>query len=157
MNDLNLENLKIGDKVVSLRETKTGWLYGPIRVVTGWREGTKTWRYARPEKLEKHVGAFPAHGGCYDFGSKSKTPDFYFSANPVHLEAAERRHKRKKAAYEKKREKEKARFEEFSEKLHALLDEYGATVYGVQLSGDTYGVEVAAQISIGRDAIMFKD
>jgi hypothetical protein len=157
MNDLNLENLKIGDKVVSIKKTKTGWLYGPIRVVTGWHEKTKMWRYSRPDKLDKFAGAFPTHGGCYDFGSKNKNPDFYFSANPVHLKSAERQHKREQAAREKKRAKEKARFEEFSEKLHALLDEYGATVYAVQLSEGIYGADVAAQISIGHDAIVFKD
>jgi hypothetical protein len=156
MDNLNLDNLKVGDLVVSIRPTrKQGAEYGGIRVVTEWDEKWNRWRYANPTNPSKNVGAFPPDGGCKDFMSKNLNPDYYFSANPEHLKAAENQHHQAALLRQKKEEQEKARFDEFSEKLHALLAEYGAGVCATQISGDDQGVEVMAEIFIGNHSIKF--
>lgn len=155
MDNLNLDNLKVGDKVVSIMHKKDGVKYGGICIVTEWDEKWNRWRYARPNNLEKNVGAFPPDGGCKYFMSKNPNPDYYYSANPLHLKAAEKQHKRAHKAAQKKAAAEKARFDEFSDKLHALLTEYGASVHGVQTSGDDQGVEVIAEIYMGNYSIQF--
>lgn len=94
--DLNLENLKVGDEIVTIRPSKEGLKYGAVKVLTVWEDGHKKWRYAHPSNLSKNVGWFPLTGHGYDFMSKRKTPDFYYSANPEHI-------KNSKAYYEQAR------------------------------------------------------
>lgn len=149
MNDLHLENLKVGDKVVSIFPKKSGIEYGGIRIVKEWCERFEVWRYASPSNLDKNLGAFPAHGGCKSF--MSKFVDYYFSANPKHILAAEKQHKKKKILREKKEAQEKANFNEFKSKFNALLEEYGASVYAIQTCGDNQGVEIEVEISIGNN------
>lgn len=148
---LDLENLKIGDEVVSVRQRRDGKLeYGGVRIVTARDERVRIWRYANPAKPEKNIGAFPYDGGCRDFMSKSTAPDFHFSANSVHIRAARKAAARAAAEAAKDLQRRTARHTEFMAKLQALLDEYGAEIYAVQTNGDDQGVEMDVFVSSGR-------
>jgi hypothetical protein len=109
--DLNLENLKIGDEITTIRPLKKGFKYGWVYVITEWDDKHKKWRYAVQSKPEKNHGWFPLTGYGYNFMSKRETPDFYYSANPKHIKKAKVfaekvRINTEKAALEQKRRME---------------------------------------------------
>lgn len=154
MDDLQLDNLKIGDEVVSITPKGNSYEYGGIRYVTEFVESRNGWRYSAFKNGErKNCGFFPIHGGCKMFMSNNPNPDYYFSANPKHIKAARRQHEKKAKILAQKDAKEKAKFNEFKTKLDALLREYGANIIPIQTNGDDQGVEIALHISIGRTAI----
>jgi len=146
MKDLQLENLKVGDKVVSILPKKNGLLkYGAVSLVREWDERCKVWRCDSDHG--KNIAAFPPHGGCKSF--MSKEIDLYYSANPKHIKAAIKQHDRAHFARQQKEAKDKAKLKEFQVKLDDLLKKYGADIYSIQTSGDDQGVETEVQISIG--------
>lgn len=98
--ELNLENLKIGDKITTV--SPDGKVYASVGVITKWDDRIKRWRYARPNNLKKTVGTLPPLGHGMYFMSKSKTPDFYYSANPEHVKKAERNIKTRRKRQEQK-------------------------------------------------------
>lgn len=107
--DLNLDNLKVGTEIVTIRVQGEKNVYGGVKIVTGFDEKIKYWRYANINNLENNVGAFPPNGYGRDFMSKRNTiPDFYYSANPRHIEEAKRQHEEARIKREKV-EAEKAR------------------------------------------------
>jgi hypothetical protein len=92
MDNLNLDNLKIGDEVVAVFVNSRGDIrkYGGICIVTRFEEKSQRWRYAYKSNPSKEIGLIPICGGGKYFMSKSEKPDFYYSANPKHLKAAKR-------------------------------------------------------------------
>lgn len=108
--ELNLDNLKVGDEVTTLGFKGEPKKYGSIRIVTGWDEKVKRWKLAKPENPEKNVDSFPVDGKGYFFMQKRDTePGFYYSANPEHIKAAKAYHERKKIEREKREQEQKRR------------------------------------------------
>ncbi len=148
--ELHLDTLKVGSEVTIVRPAKDGGepsICYVVYVVTEWDERLQQWHYKQKNNNRAH-GAFPADGGCRDFMSKNKEPDFYMSANPEHIKAARDRAKRVAEAAARKKAEDMAKFNEFKQKLDSLLEEYGASIYAEQTRGDDHGVEVAAYIEI---------
>lgn len=157
MKNLHLENLKVGDEVVSIRYNGKKCKYGPIFIVKEFDERFNRWRYSSRKDPDKYIATFPPHGGCKDFMSKNPNPDYYFSANPKHIKAAEKQHMKARIEREKRNEKEIIKLEEFRIKLEKLLLQYGAEIIPIQTHGDTHGVEIEVNIQIGRNGIIFKN
>jgi hypothetical protein len=110
---LNLENLKIGDEITTITPYKNGFKYGWVYVTTEWCDRHKRWRYSYQNNSKKCAGWFPLTGHGYYFMSKRNTPDFYYSANPKHIEKAKAFDKKsrinaEKAATEQNRKMELA-------------------------------------------------
>jgi len=119
--NLNLQNIKPGDEIVTIRLKDDVLTYSAIYVVTEWDERFKRWRYNHSNPSSKYHGAFPPTGEGYDFMSKRKTPDFYYSANPKHIKAAKKSHE--KARKERiKAEKEKDRRMKLAMPIGELLE-----------------------------------
>jgi hypothetical protein len=106
--DLNLDNLKVGTEIVTIRVTSGKRVYGGVRIITGLCERNQIWRYAKEDNLKKNIGVLPSNGLGWDFMSKRKEPDFYYSANPRHIEEAKKQHEEAKIKREEV-ETEKAR------------------------------------------------
>ena len=99
--ELNLTDLKVGDEIVTIRPKGKRFTYGGVRILTEFDERLKRWRYAVPTKMEKNVGAIPPNGFGKNFMSKNPNPDFFYSANPIHIKAAKRQAERIRIQREK--------------------------------------------------------
>jgi hypothetical protein len=156
--DLNLENLKVGDEVVSIMFRKSGSLkYGPVRIVMEKDEKFQRWKYANPLTPTKLIATFPFHGGCKNFMSKNDKPDFYFSANPTHIKRAKSAMKKLVAQSIRDEKLKQTKFDEFQKELKNLLTKYNAEIYPIQTNGDDQGVEIEVFTSIGRINKNIKD
>ena len=156
--DLNLENLKVGDEVVSVIPLKNGSLkYGPIRIVIEKDEKFQRWKYANPLTPTILIATFPFHGGCKNFMSKNDKPDFFFSANPTHIKRAKSAKKKFLAQNIKEEKLKQTKFDEFQKELKDLLTKYNAEIYPIQTNGDDQGVEIEVFTAIGRINKNIKD
>lgn len=120
MNDLNLENLKVGDEVVTIHPKDNS--YGRISKIKEWQEGFK--RFLLVSIEGKSVGAMPKDGAGYYFMSKREKPDFYYSANPEHIKKAKAIHKKANAEYERRKKREKKLFDQKKKLLDPILESY---------------------------------
>lgn len=142
MNDLNLENLKVGDEVTAIfvnpRSTRDGRKYsGPKKII--WDEKAQAFR-----TVSKVGELIPKDGKGYFFMSKRITPDYYFSANPKHLAAARK-------ARDKSLAKEKKKNDLLAKKraaLSPLLEEYTDSEEGY--SFEYLGAESLEKLSISQ-------
>lgn len=110
--ELNLENLKIGDEITTITPYRNGFKYGWVYNITEWSNAHKRWRFRYADN-KKDAGWFPLTGHGYYFMSNRNTPDYYYSANPEHIKKAKAKAKKAKidndkAAAEKKRRMELA-------------------------------------------------
>jgi hypothetical protein len=151
MIELNLKNLKMGDEVVSLRIRQDGTIkYGGIRYVGEFSAIHNGWRYsAFKTSTAKDLGIFPVHGGCRGFMSKNKGFDYYFSANPIHLQEARIQHEKETAKIVEIKLMETEKLREFEGKLKELLNDYGAKIIVNQTNEDDQGVEFEIECVIG--------
>lgn len=142
---LNLDSIKPGDEITFVRIKAGKWNASGIRVVSGYDEKIKRWRYTNPSG--KTHGAFPADGGCRDFMS-----DYYVSANPAHIRKAKANAAR--AARDLKRAESRMEkiHNQFKQELFSLLEKYSAEIGAEQLSGDDQGVEVGVYVSLNASA-----
>ena len=108
--ELNLDNIKIGDEIVTIIPKNGKLEYGSVRIVTEWDDRFKRWRLAMPHNLQKNCDAFPANGHGKYFMSKNPDADFYYSANPMHIKAARAAHKKAKVKAEKEAAEQARRF-----------------------------------------------
>lgn len=154
MKNLCLENLKVGDEVVSIHKKNGKIIYGEIRFILNFSENHNRYRYARIVGGST-CGSFPLDGGCRNFMSKNPNPDFYMSANPKHIAAAKKQHERARVKAQRENEKTKAKLEKFKQELEKLKEKYGASIYAVQTNGDDHGVEIEIHLSIGNQCCYF--
>lgn len=144
--DLHLENIKPGDEITYVR-VKNGKEVCSGRAYVGeWLESMQRWRLVNHEG--KPCGTFPPGGGCRDFMSKNPNPDYWVSANQLHI--AKRNLASKRAAKRQaKRDAElTSKSAAFHAELSALLEKYGAEIHPVQLSGDDQGVELGLEYHV---------
>lgn len=90
--DQNLTNLKIGDEITTITTTKKGLKYGIVYTITEWDEKYKCWIFKTLNGNFIHRLNKEGHG--YYFMSKNQTPDFYYTANPLHIKKAKVANKR---------------------------------------------------------------
>ena len=148
--DLNLDNLKAGDEITSVKVEKDGSLsYGAVRIILELSGCGDRWRYTNRINLNKVAGSFPLNGVGYYAMSKRITPHFFYSANPKHIEESKKNRARVIAAAELRKAEQLKNLESFEKELDALLKKYGADIYATQLSGDDQGVELDICISVG--------
>lgn len=144
--NLHLESIKPGDAITYVRVKNGKEQCSGLAYVGEWLEILKRWRLVNHEG--KPCGTFPPDGGGRDFMSKNPNPDFWVSANPLHLakrDLASKRAARRRA----KREAElSSKTAAFHAELNTLLLKYGAEISPVQLSGDDQGVELGLEYSI---------
>lgn len=115
--NLNLENLKAGDEVVVIfvnpSHTRDGQKYAdPEKVVSDEKGNLRT--------VTQTGDIIPKDGKGYFFMSKRVKPDYYFSANPVHIKAAKKQNE--KAA--KIRENKEKLLAEKRKLISPLLETY---------------------------------
>lgn len=146
MENLNLENLKVGDKVVTLICDKDGYRYGSLYIVKEWSDLHKKWRYSRPSTPEKDAGVFPISGEVRKY--KSDKINHYFSANPVHIQDVMKREAERVLRIAVEKEKSEIEMTAFTMELKTLMNKYNATIEPVQTCGDDQGVEMALSITI---------
>jgi hypothetical protein len=97
--NLNLENLKAGDNVAIVfvdpsRNRDNAKYCGPKKVVSDEKGNLRTISLAGE--------IVPKDGKGYYFMSKRLKPDYFFSANPVHIRAALKERNKRIAAQKKK-------------------------------------------------------
>ena len=101
----------------------------------------------------KHIGLIPADGmGYYAMCSKNK-PQFFYSANPEHIEKVQQAIKAAEKKSQDQAQSDKAKLQELQKKINALLSEYGASL-DVHLEGDAHGVEAELYLLIGQQGIV---
>lgn len=119
MNNLNLENIKIGDEITTIRNENGKTLYQGLWIVSEWSEKHGGFRLIA-KRNDKLVGILPKDGkGYYAMHSREK-PHFYYSANPAHIKKAKESIKRAEKAREKK---EKLRADKLAI-IHCFSEEY---------------------------------
>lgn len=117
MKNLQLENLKIGDEVVTF--SAKNHEYGCILKIKEWSEGHNG--FVLVSQLGKTHGILPKDGkGYYAMHHSREKPHFYYSANPKHLKAAKKKHERAKIL----REKKEAILEQKRKLISPILESY---------------------------------
>ena len=149
MKDLILENIKTGDRVVAVSNTPLGIKYNKPVYIMDFYEKSKRWTYTRDNGSSRVSGAFPLDGGCKFFMSKSKTPDYWFSANPFHLKEADKQAKGRAIARDEENKRNKLALVEFNKEFEDLLNKHGVEISAEQISGDDQGVEFEILITKG--------
>lgn len=150
MQDRNIEYIKTGDELcVIYPNGGTGAIY----TVGEFSDSNKRFRLQNAQG--KPLCWLPIDGEGYKFmrGPADGEPDFYYSANPVHVEKA-KQNIRVKQEKEKQQEAQNwQKLEDLRSKIDALLTEYGATIEASQTESDSHGVEVGLFLSIGRQSL----
>jgi len=86
--------------------------------------------------------------------SKNPLPDYWVTANPIHVKTSARMAERNRKASERaakiQAKDEQKKMNNFRREFYALCEKYGAEISAVQTSGDDQGVDVAIEISVGR-------
>ncbi len=117
MNNLNLENLKAGDEIVAIfvnpSHTREGKKYGKVCTILGKDPIREEW-------LTHGLAKISLDGKGFFAMSRRIKPDFYWSANPVHIKAA----KKQEEKASKIREKKEKLLAEKRELLSPLLESY---------------------------------
>ena len=143
--DLQLHRLKKGQAVVgiavdqSLSSSSKIKYYGVLTIIDFY-EKTQRWRYGHKKSPKKVVGTFAVDG--------TTRPNFYFSANPKHIQAAEKAAQKRKAIKEAKDVQDENTLLELQGKLKSLLEEYNADIHAYQIAGDDQGVELEVYLSL---------
>ena len=110
--ELNLENLKIGDEITTITPLGKNFRYGWVYVITEWSDAHKGWRFKLAARsTSKNIGVLPLTGHGYYFMSKRNTPDYYYSANPKHIKRAKAKAKQAKIDNDKAAAEQKRRME----------------------------------------------
>lgn len=149
MQDLQLDNIKQGDKVCVIRADGS---YGYVYTIGEYSDAHGKYRIISPTS-GKHCGLLPTDGIGYMFMSARKSPDFYYSANPEHIKQAEKAIYKAQQKQLRKEQLTQAKLIELKDKINALLSEYNATLDATQTAGDDQGVEFELSLCIGRQAI----
>ncbi len=130
--------VKVGDRVATLRLECGRWVVGGLRPVTA--VDSEQVRMKR-ESFLKAVGPFG-----YYFLSRRVRPDFYYSANPLHIEEGERK------ALEARNERERVALEAAAK--HAALGGLGELLGDgeryTETYGEPYGCTDAADVLVAR-------
>lgn len=119
MNNLNLDNLKAGDNVaivfVNPSHNRDNAKYcGPKKVVSDEKGNLRT--------ISLTGEIVPKDGKGYFFMSKRIKPDYFFSANPVHIKAAKKQQSRISAKIQKTEKLLAEKRELFSSLLESYRD-----------------------------------
>lgn len=149
MQDLQLDSINQGAKVCIIRKDGS---FGSIYIIGEYSDTHGKYRLIRPTS-GKHCGLLPTDGVGYAFMSASKSPDFYYSANPEHIKQAEEAIYKARQQELYKQQQTQAKLQELKGKINALLSEYNASLDAVQTEGDSHGVEFELSLSIGNQAI----
>jgi hypothetical protein len=99
--NLNLENLKKGDEVTTLRVENGKTEFRGILIVGEWSEQHGRFLLMSP-RTGKVACTLPVDGVGYDFMSRRENPDFFYSANPAHIRKAKTKIARAQKIREKK-------------------------------------------------------
>jgi hypothetical protein len=133
---------------------------GTIVEIVSYNEKLGCWRYAN-QCSTRIAGNVPAGGGGRDFMSTNPVPDYWFSANPVHVKKALKINAATRKAREKAAKTQAAdevrRMKGFLHEFTILRAKYGAEIRATQVSGDDQGVEIAIEIAIGNTCKFFAD
>lgn len=136
MKNLNLENLKVGDEVVSIFVDKSrnrdGRKYGRVAKILGWSAERNKWQASGMLYI-------PLDGKGYYAMHSKETPHFYFSANPVHIKAAKKEQSRLDAKIQKQEKLLRAK----KELLAPILSDY-------QDSEESYGFDYLSEDALER-------
>lgn len=148
MLDLQLDKIAEGALMCTIKaDGSTGGIY----LIGEYSELHGEYRY-RSISTGKHIGLLPADGmGYYAMYSRDK-PDFFYSANPEHIERVQQAIKAADKKAQDKAQTDRAKLQDLQKKINALLAEYGASL-DVSLDGDTYGVEADLYLSIGQQGV----
>ena len=151
--NLNLENIKVGDKLTIIKVTPNGLSYKGVYVVSSYSENHKGWRYRRIGS-NVDAGIFGEDGvGYYAMKERNGDPDFYYSFNPIHIKKTEENIELVRIEKESRDKRELKNLHEFKDKLESLMEYYGVELYPTQTMGDTHGVEMIVNMSSGDNEI----
>lgn len=118
--NLNLENLKIGDEITTVKNNNGKLEYAGIFIIKEWSEKHKG--FILKNRLQKTLGVLPSDGKGYYFMSKRIAPDYYYSANPIHIKAAKKRIEKSLKAENLKQKLLNAKKELYSSLLESYRD-----------------------------------
>lgn len=148
MQNLQIENIKPGDKICSIMKDGK-----PVGVYNVGEFSTLHNKY-RLLREGKAIGLIPVDGkGYYAIHSKDTGPHVYYSANPEHIAMAENAITEASKTREDKEKQTMENLKELKKELYALLDKYSASIEVYQTSGDDQGVEFEACLTIGNQSI----
>jgi hypothetical protein len=144
--DLMLHKLAPGCGVITVTPRSGGAIQfgSQIYTVLDFVPELKRWRYTI-QPGGRVAGCFPADGGGRHAMSENDGYDFFYSANPLHINAARNCIAAAKVKAQRQTELDKRHLGEFQEKLKALCHEYDVWLYPTQTAGDDQGVEMEIQ------------
>lgn len=121
MNNLNLENVKTGDEITTIRQENGKTVYHGLWTVGEWSENHKAFRLFA-SRNNKITGILPPDGKGYHAMHPRKTPHFYYSANPAHIKKVKESIKKAEKTHEKKKKLLAEKRELFSPLLESYRD-----------------------------------
>lgn len=117
--NLNLENVKIGDEITTIRQENGKTVFQGLWIVGEWNENHKAFRlYAKQNN--KVTSILPPDGKGYYAMHPKTIPHFFYSANPAHIKAI----KKKLARISAQNDKKNKLLAEKRELFSPLLEDY---------------------------------
>lgn len=145
MFDLQLDKITEGVLICTI---KADGSMGSVYRVGEYSELHGKYRY-QSLSTDRHIGLIPPNGLGYCAMHSRDKPHFFYSANPEHVEKAQKAIETVQKKQQEKEQEDKAKLKELQSKINALLKEYEASL-DVSLEGDTHWVRSELYLSIGR-------